>query len=106
MSFCFFFSSRRRHTRWTGDWSSDVCSSDLGPGRARSVAQAHGQIAQPPLVADAANRRAAHALVEFGLAPGEQLDQGGPVEPVPHRKILFPGNPREPVPWADRLAIV
>src|SRR5690348_18105419 len=27
----FFFSSRRRHTRWTGDWSSDVCSSDLQP---------------------------------------------------------------------------
>src|SRR5438876_7887284 len=25
----FFFSSRRRHTTWTGDWSSDVCSSDL-----------------------------------------------------------------------------
>src|SRR5690348_17018360 len=25
----FFFSSRRRHTRWTGGWSSDVCSSDL-----------------------------------------------------------------------------
>src|SRR5689334_24242637 len=27
--FCFFFSSRRRHTRWNCDWSSDVCSSDL-----------------------------------------------------------------------------
>src|SRR6266487_864323 len=27
--FLFFFSSRRRHTSWTGDWSSDVCSSDL-----------------------------------------------------------------------------
>src|SRR5215204_34774 len=28
--FClFFFSSRRRHTRSLGDWSSDVCSSDL-----------------------------------------------------------------------------
>src|SRR5690348_17468972 len=25
----FFFSGRRRHTMWTGDWSSDVCSSDL-----------------------------------------------------------------------------
>src|SRR6266446_3528635 len=25
-----FFSSRRRHTRLQGDWSSDVCSSDLG----------------------------------------------------------------------------
>src|SRR5256885_6884429 len=28
--FFFFFSSRRRHTRLQGDWSSDVCSSDLG----------------------------------------------------------------------------
>src|SRR5690348_18456808 len=31
MTISFFFSSRRRHTRWTGDWSSDVCSSDLTP---------------------------------------------------------------------------
>src|SRR5438045_9257681 len=29
MSFSFFFSSRRRHTRCLSDWSSDVCSSDL-----------------------------------------------------------------------------
>src|SRR5438093_10448546 len=28
--FFFFFSSRRRHTRLVSDWSSDVCSSDLG----------------------------------------------------------------------------
>src|SRR5216683_3880614 len=28
--FFFFFSSRRRHTRSDRDWSSDVCSSDLG----------------------------------------------------------------------------
>src|SRR5207302_4152416 len=28
--FLFFFSSRRRHTRFSRDWSSDVCSSDLG----------------------------------------------------------------------------
>src|SRR5436309_9185919 len=27
----FFFSSRRRHTRFSRDWSSDVCSSDLTP---------------------------------------------------------------------------
>src|SRR6266516_5006461 len=36
MVFCilvfFFFSSRRRHTRSYGDWSSDVCSSDLTRG--------------------------------------------------------------------------
>src|SRR5580698_11330250 len=30
VNFFFFFSSRRRHTRLTCDWSSDVCSSDLG----------------------------------------------------------------------------
>src|ERR1017187_10671732 len=29
----FFFSSRRRHPRYIGDWSSDVCSSDLLPIR-------------------------------------------------------------------------
>src|SRR2546426_7714020 len=29
IDFFFFFSSRRRHTRLQGDWSSDVCSSDL-----------------------------------------------------------------------------
>src|SRR5215467_15307735 len=29
LNFFFFFSSRRRHTRLQGDWSSDVCSSDL-----------------------------------------------------------------------------
>src|SRR5690625_7804300 len=34
MSF-FFFSSRRRHTRWPRDWSSDVCSSDLDCGFTR-----------------------------------------------------------------------
>src|SRR2546429_7337939 len=28
-AYCFFFSSRRRHTRCSRDWSSDVCSSDL-----------------------------------------------------------------------------
>src|SRR5688500_20257287 len=34
----FFFSSRRRHTRLQGDWSSDVCSSDLG--RPQAVGEA------------------------------------------------------------------
>src|SRR5215210_5117100 len=35
----FFFSSRRRHTRYIGDWSSDVCSSDLDtPGKLAAFA--------------------------------------------------------------------
>src|SRR6266536_3687679 len=40
----FFFSSRRRHTRSTRDWSSDVCSSDLrrcAPRRRHSLQNAH-----------------------------------------------------------------
>src|SRR2546422_7503138 len=36
--FFFFFSSRRRHTRCSRDWSSDVCSSDLG----RPIAPSRG----------------------------------------------------------------
>src|SRR2546430_6001242 len=41
---CFFFSSRRRHTRFDCDWSSDVCSSDLlqdgnpGPSLSKGLA--------------------------------------------------------------------
>src|SRR5690625_526198 len=36
----FFFSSRRRHTRWPRDWSSDVCSSDLFD-RVREICDEH-----------------------------------------------------------------
>src|SRR6266581_792197 len=49
----FFFSSRRRHTRWTGDWSSDVCSSDLDSGargsrqQIRQLAGMRGLMAKP-----------------------------------------------------------
>src|SRR5690606_40320367 len=40
-----FFSSRRRHTRFSRDWSSDVCSSDLKdePWGARLVREAPGR---------------------------------------------------------------
>src|SRR5205807_4925881 len=42
----FFFSSRRRHTRLQGDWSSDVCSSDLrgtvAPGIFPATFRGHG----------------------------------------------------------------
>src|SRR5205085_6700817 len=46
---CFFFPSSRRHTRFDCDWSSDVCSSDLGhysAGGAAQLARKTG-IAQP-----------------------------------------------------------
>src|SRR5947209_6457648 len=36
----FFFSSRRRHTRYWRDWSSDVCSSDLAVASPKNIAGA------------------------------------------------------------------
>src|SRR5207248_7381305 len=52
--FRLFFSSRGRHTRSYGDWSSDVCSSDLGRGVARNAGNrgdtsATERTDQPPL---------------------------------------------------------
>src|SRR6266487_1529605 len=63
----FFFSSRRRHTRWTGDWSSDVCSSDLHVAEAglraaddaevASTARAEGRVVVTENVADVSAER-------------------------------------------------
>src|SRR5256885_8202980 len=44
VSFFFFFSSRRRHTRLQGDWSSDVCSSDLQGGSKQLAWSDAGQL--------------------------------------------------------------
>src|SRR5688500_604124 len=46
----FFFSSRRRHTRLQGDWSSDVCSSDLRGGSAHLMAPDHGLLGENSIV--------------------------------------------------------
>src|SRR2546430_3635037 len=46
--FCFFFSSRRRHTRFDCDWSSDVCSSDLSFENARLTAYCDGSVKPVP----------------------------------------------------------
>src|SRR5690606_40503701 len=42
--FVFFFSRRRRHTRFSRDWSSDVCSSDLTTANIPSIKTAFHQI--------------------------------------------------------------
>src|SRR5688500_20241479 len=58
----FFFSSRRRHTRLQGDWSSDVCSSDLpAPRRSHGPTRPHrtrpARPAPPAACAPAARAR-------------------------------------------------
>src|SRR2546430_6604649 len=47
LRFFFFFSSRRRHTRFDCDWSSDVCSSDLGQIEPASYQSANGRTTVP-----------------------------------------------------------
>src|SRR6516164_6649471 len=49
MKAVFFFSSRRRHTRWNCEWSSDVCSSDLGFNRIQNQGSRRGRfLLKPP----------------------------------------------------------
>src|SRR5690606_40265587 len=55
----FFFSSRRRHTRFSRDWSSDVCSSDLMPSSLPPAPRHPGPPAphHPPVGARSEERR-------------------------------------------------
>src|SRR5215467_14894716 len=66
----FFFSSRRRHTRLQGDWSSDVCSSDLeGAGRATRADKARAYT-----IARAEGGEAA-AAVEIAALSGDTTER-------------------------------
>src|SRR5256885_4865568 len=78
----FFFSSRRRHTRLQGDWSSDVCSSDL-PEIIRAVTEfigspleAHAEaiVAASP-VTYVSNRSAPLLLLHSSTDPDVPLDR-------------------------------
>src|SRR2546430_13035525 len=70
----FFFSSRRRHTIFDCDWSSDVCSSDLPP-RARS----DGGAAPAPGLRPPLGERAASHLVGGLLSALRGVAGGGRV---------------------------
>src|SRR2546429_9781647 len=67
--FVFFFSSRRRHTRCSRDWSSDVCSSDLHERQslaARAADQLAGLVRVEQQLAGAGGRRV--VVAEIGRA--------------------------------------
>src|SRR5206468_4963122 len=63
--FCFFFSSRRRHTRSDRDWSSDVCSSDLD--ELRRILDSIGSCQRPRSHLDAPTMRCL-VLLMYGAA--------------------------------------
>src|SRR5256884_6451613 len=62
--FAFFFSSRRRHTRCSRDWSSDVCSSDLFNQFANFVPSQYDKSLPNPLNPDGTLNPA--SLTSFG----------------------------------------
>src|SRR5690625_7379399 len=76
---CFFFSSRRRHTRWPGDWCSVVCSSDLDI--ANELAYLQDRV--PPFPSEKAMAIIEHAL---GASP-QDLFKEFEVEPVASASI-------------------
>src|SRR5690606_40832899 len=82
---CFFFSSRRRHTRFSRDWSSDVCSSDLfslagraavvtggSSGIGRAIALAFAGAGADVLVSYNRNARGAEEVVAAIQARSEE----------------------------------
>src|SRR5467141_708206 len=71
--FCFFFSSRRRHTRFKCDWSADVCSSDLRErGRLWDAAEREHAGVQPE-ADDRLQRRRRREREIDALGDGERL---------------------------------
>src|SRR5215467_2722599 len=65
--FFFFFSSRRRHTRLQGDWSSDVCSSDLKvPGFYPPQVAAKAAAIGPVILGTAGRAYKAGVKIAFG----------------------------------------
>src|SRR5947209_12626589 len=68
----FFYTSRRRHTRYWRDWSSDVCSSDL-PGRWRRMNQKDGKFCD---ASDQAGPALMEKRVSRGLAVADLFNDG------------------------------
>src|SRR5207253_7283241 len=115
---CFFFSSRRRHTRWPRDWSSDVCSSDLGGTNivvgtvAEDGSELLGLVSQPTIAeqgADAVMQRIVKlARASMAQARGKEIAGVGIGSPGPLNTktgivLLTPNLGWTNFPLRDRL---
>src|SRR5207248_8375943 len=77
----FFFSSRRRHTRSYGDWSSDVCSSDLSGQAVGSATSQARQSTSTVVASRAATSRASAARRSEERRVGKECrSRGGQAE--------------------------
>src|SRR6266850_8415525 len=117
----FFFSSRRRHTRLQGDWSSDVCSSDLHPPATARCHHRVGSLSTMPRtgrrpgsggtgekILSAARAHFARVGYEAGTVRGIAADAGvdpslvlhyfGSKEGLFRAAVDFPVNPADFIP--------
>src|SRR5260221_8199983 len=69
----FFFSSRRRHTRSLCDWSSDVCSSDLGAHKGIFVGVAKGHASNEETWSLRNDGERGQRLLRPRVLPGPQI---------------------------------
>src|SRR4030043_1533730 len=95
--FCVFFSSRRRHTRCSRDWSSDVCSSDLNDDAADHDESAY---VVRPYSAEGCSRRQVpvpdvypvEALSEHGVPGAEPPPDNGAEDGCKTLRVLQDGS--------------
>src|SRR5207253_2297077 len=97
----FFFSSRRRHTRWPRDWSSDVCSSDLASALGLGFALTDGNAAMVGSICrrlDGIPLAIELAVPRLKVLSVEQLDRG-----LSERFRLLTGGSRTALPRQQTL---
>src|SRR2546430_11136155 len=89
VSHVFFVSSRRRHTRFDCDWSSDVCSSDLGHLDMTSAATAYANLVNVPCAGKSCAGKGTRVV------PGS-----------PHTSVLFEKiDPVQPPPRSEERRV-
>src|SRR5215213_11353808 len=113
--YCFFFSSRRRHTRLVSDWSSDVCSSDLCGLDPRRVALTGSEMRacwtvpdpvletereSPAVAAHRAPATLAGDRLPRTFVPVDELVAGGPGSATPASAPPVAGSPSARSPMA------
>src|SRR5207253_2035210 len=97
----FFFSSRRRHTRWPRDWSSDVCSSDLMFGQLKPLGER--KISVDQVIARIRAKTAKIPGAALYLQAVQDLSMGGRMGGAQYQYTLQADNLSDLTYWAPIL---
>src|SRR5690606_39498962 len=107
LPFVFFFSSRRRHTRFSRDWSSDVCSSDLTLFDITTEAPAATTAAGPPALTIPTVYGLDLSLTCSGISDGTTADALIPGTRTGHDRLEYHRRSiRERIPEETSLVVI